>query len=75
MKVTIEAEFICEFPTFMSWVNNASFYLGGYDKRFDTILCVDKNGCQCHIGKQFMYARDNDLFPVKAYKLIKSGDN
>lgn len=74
-SITIKAEFICEFETFMKWVNNASYYLGEYKKRDDTIICIDKNGHSCFIGKQFMHARDNDLFPVKAYRLIKNTDN
>ncbi|MDR1897986.1 MAG: hypothetical protein LBR10_14475 [Prevotellaceae bacterium] len=70
--VEIKAEKICKFENFNSWVNHASSWIGVYNKLHDTIICIDKNGNSCHIGKQFMFARDNDLFPVTAYRLIKN---
>lgn len=73
MNITIKAELICEFDTFQQWVNKASSRLGGFSGE-EKIICVDKNGEACSSGRQFMYARDNGLFPVKAYRLIKNTD-
>jgi hypothetical protein len=71
MKIEINAELIYEFHSFSDWVNKASTHIGGFP-RSETIICVDKNGNSCSIGKDFMHARDNDLFPVKAYRLIRN---
>jgi hypothetical protein len=72
IKVEIKVEKLCVFHTFSSWVNHASSWIGGYSSRYEIVICIDKNGRLCHIGKQFMFARDNDLFPVTAYRLIKN---
>ncbi|MDR0829237.1 MAG: hypothetical protein LBN95_03885 [Prevotellaceae bacterium] len=74
-ELTIKAEQICVFKTFDSWVNYASNWIGGYNPRYNVIVCIDKNGYLCDIGKQFMFARDNKLFPVTAYRLIKNTEN
>lgn len=73
MDITIKAEKICEFGSFQTWVNKAPSRLGGFPKD-EKIICVDKNGNACNIGSQFMYARDNDLFPVTAYRLVKNDE-
>jgi hypothetical protein len=75
VEITIKVEELCVFRTFQSWVNHASSWIGGYCSRQDTVICIDKNGYSCHTGKQFMFARDNDLFPITAYRLIKNTEN
>lgn len=67
----IEAELIYEFTSFTNWVNNASSRIGGFPG-WEQIICIAKNGKACTGGEDMMYARDNDLFPVKAYRLIRT---
>lgn len=69
----IKYEKLCDFTSFLQWVNKASSWIGGHGN-LETIICLDKNGNACPTGKQFMYARDNDLFPVSAYRLIKNDE-
>jgi len=70
-KININAELICEFSNFNSWVNHASSWLGRLPK-YTQYICVDTNGNICDIGEDFMKARDNNRFPVKAYRLVRS---
>lgn len=67
-----KAEIIVVFDTFNQWVNKAGSRLGGFNKFRDVIVCLDKDGYCCHIGEDFMTARDNDRFPVTAYLLTRS---
>jgi hypothetical protein len=72
-RINVNAEFICEFNNFEQWVNYASRTLGRARKtRNDILLCVDTAGNTCVIGEDFMFARDNHLFPVKAYRIPRS---
>lgn len=71
-NLTINSETICVFDNFNQWVNRATRLLGHLEN--EEILCLDKNGNHCYVGKQFMFARDNDLFPITAYRLIKNTD-
>lgn len=74
MEITqLHTEEIGVFHTFDWWVNKASTWLVGF-ARNEKIICLDKNGNACNTGTEFQYARDNDLFPVTAYRLIKSGE-
>lgn len=78
MKIEFEAEEICTFQTFSTWVNKGSSWLSGF-KRFkgdesQKIVCIDKNGNACNVGEDFMAAEKADLFPVKAYRLIRTID-
>lgn len=70
--VTIQAELITTFDTFQEWVNKASSRIGDY--RHDEIVCVDQNGKILLSGKEFSFARDNSLFPVYAYRMIRNTD-
>lgn len=72
-KITLEAEEITTFHTFQEWVNKASSRIGGFRKE-QKIICFDVNGNTLTIGEDFMYARDNNLFPVKAYRLIRTSE-
>lgn len=64
--ITVEVEEACEFPTFNNWVNTATQKIGQLSKHKE-LICKDTAGNVCTIGKHFMYARDNNLFPVKVY--------
>ena len=72
-NITIQADEIAVFGNFQRWVDKASSQIGGFPKN-QKIICIDKNGNVCTDGKDFMFARDNDLFPVKAYRLIRSSE-
>lgn len=68
----INAERITEFRTFDEWVNKASSRLGHLSDRHHVLICLDKEGNACHIGADFMKARDNNLFPVTAFLIQRS---
>lgn len=51
-----------EFKTFDSWVNNATWRIGGKNA-----LCLDAKDRVCEIGKHFMMARDEAAFPIRYY--------
>ena len=72
MEIKINAKEITTFDTFSEWVNKASSRLSGY--RNDEIICVDKNNDVVLEGKDMMHARDNKLFPVKVYVVVRSSD-
>ncbi len=73
IKITIEAEHIAVFKTFEEWVNKASSRLGGFAKD-QRIICIDKNGNTLTGGTDFMSARDNNLFPVNGYRLVRTSE-
>lgn len=69
--ISVHAELVTTFENFSQWVNNASNTIGRYPGT-EQIICVDKNGNTSTGGQDFMCARDNHYFPVKAYRLIRS---
>lgn len=71
--ISVKAEHIYTFNSFSEWVNKASSRLGGFGKS-QKIICVDTEGNYCHQGEDFMIARDNNLFPVKAYRLVRTNE-
>lgn len=73
MEITINAELITTFHTHSEWVNKASTTIGGFN-RSEQILCIDKNGDCLTIGHDFTIAKEKDLFPVKAYRLIRTSE-
>ena len=73
MNIQLKAEELTIFHSFEEWVNKASGRLGGFE-RDQKIICLDKNGNSCNGGTDFMHARDHDLFPVTAYRLIRSSE-
>lgn len=72
--IEMYAEEIIVFQTFSSWVNKANKYIGGLTKAGQKIICLDKNGKVCVNGADFKFAREKDLFPVTAYRLIKTNE-
>lgn len=68
--VSVSAEYICEFSSHSQWVNKAASWIGKFSKS-QKIICVDADGFILHIGEDFRYARENDLFPVKCYRLLR----
>jgi hypothetical protein len=70
-QLKLQAEFLFEFRNFTDWVNNASKRFRPYKYGYHTIA-VDTNGMVCHIGQDFMIARDEKLFPIKVYALQRS---
>ena len=49
-----------EFATFATWVNKATSWIGG-----ENALCADAKGRVCRNGGDFMWARDEEAFPVR----------
>ena len=61
-----------QFATFSDWVNNAKKRFKNHNLK--AIICVASDNSVCHIGEDFMLARDYDLFPIKAYSLERTKD-
>ncbi|MFT8308539.1 hypothetical protein [Acetobacter malorum] len=55
------------FPTFQTWVNKATSWIGGTNS-----ACFDAKGRRCRIGGDMMRARDEGAFPV--YYWFGEGD-
>ena len=68
--VGFEPEWIGQFDTFQDWVNHASRaltdFVGNLGEPIKAI-CVDAKGRRCHIGGDFMRARDESAFPVRYF--------
>lgn len=71
IEVTIKAEYLFEFGNFNQWVRKASQWFKPYKFGYHYV-CLDKENNVCHIGEDFMNARDKELFPVKVYALNRA---
>jgi len=72
-KLSLDAEYVCTFISFSQWVNKASSWLRKYPSNgIQKIVAIDKNGDYVHMGTDFMHARDNNLFPVEVYRLVRN---
>lgn len=72
-QVSINADYIGEFASHSQWVTRAKRMLGNFG-RHQQVVCVDKTGSICFIGEDFRIAQENDLFPVKAYRLKRTNE-
>jgi hypothetical protein len=70
-EIKITAVVLFEFTSFEQWVNKASSWFRPYKYGF-SYICLDKNNKACHIGADFMKARDTDAFPVKVYAIERT---
>lgn len=73
VNIQVNAEYLCTFKSFSQWVNKASSWIGRLPKN-EKIVCLDKNGNTVTGGEDFQFADKNDLFPVKAYRLLRSSE-
>ncbi len=71
---------VCEFTSYQQWVNKAASWLGGkrsdgarHSPRFEGV-CVDARGRVCANGGDFMRARDDGSFPVRAHEYLRLAD-
>lgn len=75
--IGFEPDWAGQFDSFNDWVNHASRALTGVTGSVGEELkpfCVDAKGRRCHVGKDFMRARDEDAFPIRYFwegKLIE----
>lgn len=63
-------EWLGQFDSFDDWVNHATRAIGDLTgSRGENIsaVCVDSLGRRCHIGADFMRARDENAFPVRYF--------
>ena len=71
--VGCKAKEVFTFTDFEKWVDWAGKAIAGVAKANGTVLvCIDSGGYLCHIGEDFMEARDNNRFPVTAFLLTRS---
>jgi hypothetical protein len=73
VNIQVNAEYLCTFKSFIQWVNKSTSWIGGFSK-YEKIVCLDKNGNTLTGGEDFQFADKNDLFPVKAYRLLRSSE-
>ncbi len=70
--IQINGSEITTFKTFDQWLQRSTVLR--HDNKQRVIVCVASDGTVCHGAHDFEYARDNDLFPVVAYSLTRTGD-
>lgn len=71
-RISLPVEYLFEFPTFGSWLNNAQAFCRPY--RGEALLMITADGYLAHIGEDFMAARKNAQFPIKVYRAIRYVD-
>jgi hypothetical protein len=69
--IQANAEPVTTFHSFSDWVNKAFSRTAGF-KRDEQLIWLDKNNNTLTIGKDFQVANDNDLFPVRVFRLIRT---
>ena len=61
------------FSSFERWVNKAPSWFCNTRREFrlrdSEMICVDKHGRICTLGKHFMQARDEGTFPITCYAI------
>ena len=64
-----EPDWAGQFDTFQDWVDHASRALTLHGSVGESLpaMCIDAMGRRCHVGKDFMAARDDDAFPVRYF--------
>lgn len=73
-QVDLVPDWAGEFHSFDNWVNKATGKLTGRTGSVGEVLsamCVDTLGRRCHVGKDFMRARDENTFPVRFFWEMK----
>ncbi len=64
--ISIQGDEITRFLTYDQYLQrSAALKLGPYEH----VVVVASDGTICQITQDFMYARDNGLFPLTAYRL------
>jgi len=64
-----------QFDSFEDWVNHAARALGNVHGSVGELLppcCIDAAGRRCHVGKDFMRARDEGTFPIRYFWEFKA---
>ena len=70
-NLQVRGTYLFEFKNLSQWLNKAPSWFKPY-KYGHSLICLDKRNNVCHIGEDFMVAKDNDLFPVKVYSLERT---
>lgn len=68
------ADVLGQFDTFDDWVNHAPRALTGFTGSVGEEIrpiCIDSLGRRCHLGADFMRARDEGTFPVRYFIRMK----
>ena len=73
VPITVLAEEITNFHSKNEWINKASSRLAGFSMS-EKIICVDQNNCVCTIGLDFRIAEEHILYPVTAFRLIRTSE-
>lgn len=66
----VQAEYLCRFDSLQKWIDMAGQYLGEYQKT--DIFLLDKNRCFCKLPDDIVVQEISSLFPVKAFRMIRT---
>lgn len=72
-KIKVNGQLVGVFEDYNHLIAKYSSWLEGYPKN-EKIICIDTSGNICNDGADFIFARNNELFPVEAYRLIRSSE-
>ena len=69
-SVTIQSELIASFRSFQEWVDQVS--AGADTSEDDQTVCVDRSNKILVTEEDFVFAEDNNLFPVYVYRMLRN---
>lgn len=70
ITLTISGDALVTFRSFNEWIEKSAVLR----LKNESVICIASDGTVCHLTSDFEFARDNDLFPVKAYRLIRTSE-
>lgn len=68
--VVIRAKLITTFDTFEEWLDKASSRLKKYNR--DELVYTDQSNKILLSGREFLFARANNLFPVNVFRMTRN---
>lgn len=63
-------DLLFSFNSFDDWVNHAKQKFASAQVHDRDVLCIDGESRVCDTGKEFMRARDENTFPVRAFRKV-----
>lgn len=69
-SVTIQSQLLTTYSTFQEWADRTSASTGADED--NCVVCVDQSNRILAAEEDFVFARDNDLFPIYAYRMLRN---
>jgi hypothetical protein len=70
IELKINAQELFEFTTYNDWLHNSNSMFKKHSHKPN--VCIATDGSVCHIGEDFLRAREWNLFPIKVYTLQRT---